>query len=122
MPWALFIPMLVAGTYGQYFSQHLEILKSSYCMSMRLVIDDFGGVYHFCKLGFGCATRIFKLIMKFNVFQVMVNVGVLTIDKAHPLIINPFTHLWCIINACQLLFYIFPKYLNLAEIALIHIF
>jgi hypothetical protein len=57
----------------------------------------------------------FKLIMKFNVVQVMVNVGILTIDKAHPLIINPFTHLWCIINACQFLFYILPKYLKLAK-------
>jgi hypothetical protein len=64
----------------------------------------------------------FKLIMKFNVVQVVVNVGVLRIDKAHPLIINFFTHLWCIITACQFLFYILPKYLKLAKNALIHIF
>jgi Na+-transporting methylmalonyl-CoA/oxaloacetate decarboxylase beta subunit len=94
-------------------------------MSMQLVIDDKSTLVMFTIFSswdLDVQQGFFKLIMKFNVVQVMVNVGVLTIDKAHPLIINPFTHLWCIIDACQLLFYIFPKYLKLVENALIHIF
>jgi Na+-transporting methylmalonyl-CoA/oxaloacetate decarboxylase beta subunit len=94
-------------------------------MSMRLVIDDKSTLVVFTifsSWNLDVQQGFFKLIMKLNLVQVMVDVGVLTIDKAHPLIINPFTHLWCIINACQLLFYIIPKYLKLVESTLIHIF
>jgi len=43
-------------------------------------------------------------------------------NKAHSLINNALTHLWCAINAYQLLFHIFLKYLKLAKIVMIHIF
>jgi hypothetical protein len=65
-------------------------------MSKPLVIDDKSTLVVFTIFSswdLDVQQGVFKLIMKFNVVQVMVNVGVLTIDKAHTLIINPFTHL-----------------------------
>ncbi len=46
----------------------------------------------------------------------------LALDKAHSLISNALTHLWCVIDAYQLLFHIFVEYLKLAKIVMIHIF
>jgi hypothetical protein len=46
----------------------------------------------------------------------------LACDKAHSLISNDLTHLWCVINAYQLLFHIFLEYLKLAKIVMTHIF
>jgi hypothetical protein len=65
-------------------------------MSMQLVIDHKSTLVVFAIFSSwdsDVQQGFFKLIMKFNVVQVMVNVEVFTIDKAHPLIINPFTHL-----------------------------
>ncbi len=42
---------------------------------------------------------LFKLNMKSNAVQAMAKVVALTIDKAHPMVVNPFTHLWHVINA-----------------------
>jgi hypothetical protein len=42
---------------------------------------------------------LFKLNMKSSVAQAMANVVAITIDKAHPMVVNPFTHLWHVINA-----------------------
>jgi hypothetical protein len=46
----------------------------------------------------------------------------LACDKAHSLISNALTHLWCVINAYQLLFHSFLEYLKLAKIVMTHIF
>ncbi len=63
----------------------------------------------------------FKLTIKSSVAQAMAKVVALASDKAHPMVVNPPTRLWLVINASQLLFHTFPKYLELAEIVMIHI-
>jgi hypothetical protein len=63
----------------------------------------------------------FKLPMKYSVAQAMAKMMASTTNKAHPTVVNPLTHLWRVINASQLLFHTFPKYLKLAEIAMTHI-
>jgi hypothetical protein len=50
----------------------------------------------------------------------MIEMVAFTIDKAHCLIVNPLTHLWYAINASQLLFHTFLKYVKLAKIIMIH--
>jgi hypothetical protein len=37
------------------------------------------------------------------------------------MVVNPPTHLWCVINASQLSSPTFPEYLKLVEIAMTHI-
>ncbi len=37
---------------------------------------------------------LFKLIVKFNIVQTMVEEMAFEFDKANPIIVNPFTHLW----------------------------
>ncbi len=59
--------------------------------------------------------------MNFGAARAMVEVVALASDKAHPMVVNPPTHLWLVINASQLLSHTFPKYLELAEIAMTHI-
>jgi hypothetical protein len=63
---------------------------------------------------------LFKLTMKSNA-QAMVEVMVLASDKINPTIINPFTCMWRVIHASQLLFNVFPKYLKVVEIAMVHV-
>jgi len=46
---------------------------------------------------------LFKLTMKSNAIQAMVEVSQLIIDKVNPQIVNPLTHLWKVINAYQLM-------------------
>jgi hypothetical protein len=53
--------------------------------------------------------------MNFGAAQVMIEVVALASDKAHPMVVNPPTHLWLVINTSQLLSHTFPKYLELAE-------
>jgi hypothetical protein len=59
----------------------------------------------------------FKLPMKSSVAQAMAK----TTNKAHPMVVNPLTHLWRVINSSQHLFRTFPKYLKLAPVAMTHI-
>jgi hypothetical protein len=51
---------------------------------------------------------LFKLIMKSNATQVMAEISTLIINKVNPQIVNPFTRLWKVINAFQLLSHTFP--------------
>ncbi len=53
--------------------------------------------------------------MNFGAAQAMVEVVALASDKAHPMVVNPPTHLWLVINTSKLLSRTFPKYLELAE-------
>jgi hypothetical protein len=46
----------------------------------------------------------------------------LVVDKINPIFANPFTQLWWVIHASQLLSQYLPKYLKLVEIARVHIF
>jgi hypothetical protein len=41
---------------------------------------------------------LFKLMMKSRVVQPMAKISTLAIDKVNPQIVNPFTHLWKVIN------------------------
>jgi hypothetical protein len=59
--------------------------------------------------------------MKSNVYQVMVEVVALATNKMNPQIVNPFNHLWKVINASHPLSHTFPKYLKLTEIAMMHV-
>jgi hypothetical protein len=43
------------------------------------------------------------------------------VDKANPIIINPLTSIWLVINASQLLFHYFLEFLKLVEIAMVHV-
>ncbi len=63
----------------------------------------------------------FKLTMKSSAAQAMAKVVALASDKAHPMVVNPPTCLWLVINAFQLLSHTFPKYLELTEITMTHI-
>jgi hypothetical protein len=46
----------------------------------------------------------------------------IVVDKINPIFANPFTQLWWVIHAFQLLSHYFSKYLKLVEIARVHIF
>jgi hypothetical protein len=46
----------------------------------------------------------------------------LAIDKVQPQIVNPLNHLWKVINVFQFMSHIFPTYLKLVEIVMIHVF
>jgi hypothetical protein len=65
--------------------------------------------------------EFFKLPMKSSTAQAMAKVMALPTNKAHPMVVNPPTHLWCVINASQLSSPTFPEYLKLVEIAMTHI-
>jgi hypothetical protein len=65
---------------------------------------------------------LFKLTMKSNATQAMVEIVTLAFDKVSPTIINPLTHMWRVIYASQLLFNVFPKNLKVAKIAMVHVF
>jgi hypothetical protein len=60
--------------------------------------------------------------MKLNVFQAMANMVALAVDKVQPQIVNPLTNLWKVMNVFQFMSHIFPKYLKLVEIVMIHVF
>ncbi len=64
---------------------------------------------------------LFKLTMKSNVAQAMVEVMALASNKVNPTIINPLTRMWQVIHASQLLSNAFPKYLKVVEIAMVHV-
>jgi hypothetical protein len=59
--------------------------------------------------------------MKSNVAQAMVEVAVFTSNKINPTIINPLTCMWRVIHASQLLSNVFPEYLKVVEIAMVHV-
>ncbi len=63
----------------------------------------------------------FKLTIKSSAAQAMAKVVALASDKAHPMVVNPPTHLWLVINASQFLSHTFLKYLELAEIVMTRI-
>ncbi len=118
--------ILVARKCRQYVSSTLGGFESLllHPMSMwndnRRQIGSNGACYSF-NLGPRCATRIFKLPMKSCIAQAMAKMMALTTNKAHPIVVNPLTCLWHVINIFQLLFPTFLEYLNLAKIATIHI-
>jgi hypothetical protein len=64
---------------------------------------------------------LFKLTMKSNATQAMVEVVVLESNKVNLTIINTLTCMWGVIHASQLLSNVFPKYLKVVEIAMIHV-
>jgi hypothetical protein len=52
-----------------------------------------------------CIKRTFQVHHEFNLtIEKFLEVVALACDKAHSLISNVLTHLWCVINAYQLLF------------------
>lgn len=63
----------------------------------------------------------FKLTMKSNFGQAMVEAMALTSNKANPIIMNLLTCMWCVIHAFQLLSHSFSKYLKLVEIDMVHV-
>lgn len=108
------------------FPKHLEVLK------------EFYGNPHACGVAIGdksqsmvltiifewdldAKKRLFNLTMKSNVAQAMAKISTLVIDKVNPQIVNPFTHLWKVINVFQLLSHTFLEDPKLAKIAMIHI-
>jgi hypothetical protein len=108
------------------FLQHLEVLKAFYCTPCPcgVVVDGkLAPMVHAILLAWDLDVQqgFFKLTMKSSTTQAIVEVVALISDKAHPMVVNPPTHLWLVINASQLLFHTFPKYLELAKIAMIHI-
>ncbi len=64
---------------------------------------------------------LFKLTMKSNIVQAMVEVVALAFDKVNPTNINPLTCMWQVIHASQLLSNVFPQYLKVVEIAMVHV-
>jgi hypothetical protein len=64
---------------------------------------------------------LFKLTMKSNATQAMVEVVALTSNKVNLTIINPLTCMWQVIHASQLLSNVFPRYLKVVEIAMVHV-
>ncbi len=71
---------------------------------------------------FNVQHSFFKLTTKSNVTQAIMEVVALAVDKINPIFAKPFTQLWWVIHASQLLSQYFPKYLKLVEIARVHIF
>jgi hypothetical protein len=63
---------------------------------------------------------LFKLTMKSNAAEAMAEVVALAFD-INLTIINPLTHMWQVIYASQLLSNVFPKYLKVAKIAMVHV-
>jgi len=63
----------------------------------------------------------FKLPMKSSVAQATTKMMALTTNKAHPMVVNPLTRLWRVINTFQLPSPTFLECLKLAEIAMTHI-
>jgi hypothetical protein len=51
----------------------------------------------------------------------MAKVVALASDKANPIIVNPLTCIWQMINTSQLLSHSFPEFLKLAEIVTVHV-
>lgn len=64
---------------------------------------------------------LFKLTMKSNATQAMVKVVTLASNKVNLINVNPFTHMWQTICGSQLLSHAFPRYLNVVEIAMVHV-
>jgi hypothetical protein len=64
---------------------------------------------------------LFKLTMKSNATQAMVEVVALAFNKVNVTIINRLTCMWGVMHASQLLCNVFPKYLKVVEIAMIHV-
>ncbi len=64
---------------------------------------------------------LFKLTMKSNIVQAIVEVVVFTSDKVNPTIINPLTWIWWVIHASKLLSNAFLEYLRVAKIAVVHV-
>jgi hypothetical protein len=71
--------------------------------------------------GLDAQQGLFKLTMKFNTIQAMIEIVTLAFDKVNPTIINPVTHMWRVIHASQLLFNVFFEYLKVVEIAMVHV-
>jgi hypothetical protein len=42
-------------------------------------------------------------------------------DKVNPIIVNPLTRIWRVINTSQLLSHSFPEFLKLAKITMVHV-
>jgi hypothetical protein len=97
--------ILVASKCKQYFSSTLGGFESLLLHPMSIWSDNrwqigSNGVCYSFSLGPRCATRIFQ---------------------AHPMVVNPLTRLWRVINTFQLPSPTFPECLKLAEIAMTHI-
>jgi hypothetical protein len=60
--------------------------------------------------------------MKSNVVQAMVEVLAFASDKVNLTNINPLMRTWQVIHASQLLSNVFPEYLKMVEIAMVHVF
>ncbi len=109
------------------FPQHLRGFESLllHPMSMwscsRWQISS-NGAYYFLAWDLDVQQGFFKLTMKSSAAQAMAKVVALASDKAHPMVVNPPTHLWLVIKPSQLLSHTFPKYLELAEIVMTDIF
>ncbi len=84
---------------GASFLQYLEMLQGFYCKPwLRGQSKEGIFVSTFPKILLGCNLDVqhglFKLIVKTNVVQTMVEEVTCAFDKANPIIFNPFAHLW----------------------------
>jgi hypothetical protein len=77
-------------TFGGFESLLLHLRKCG------VVVDGKLAMMMFVLLAWNLDVQqgLFKLNMKCNTAQAMAKVVALTIDKAHPMVVNPFTHLW----------------------------
>ncbi len=108
------------------FLWHLEILKNFYwnpcpCGEMK----EWKSTHMVFAIVFSwnldAQQGLFKLIMKSNAFQSVVEVMVFAFNKANPIVINHLTHMWWLIDASQLLSHVFPKYLKVTNIVMVHV-
>jgi hypothetical protein len=108
------------------FPQHLEVLKDFYGSERTYGIQTNGKYASMvCVVLSGwdlnAQQGLFKLTMKSNASQEMVEVVALAVDKVNPQIVNPFTCLWEMSNVFHLLSDTFLEYLKFAEIAMMHV-
>jgi hypothetical protein len=70
------------------FPKYLEVLKEFYgnphACGVTTSDKSVNGVCHYFQVGFGCSTKMFKLIMKYNVAKAMTKISTLTINKLNP--------------------------------------
>jgi hypothetical protein len=120
---AVYLQYWLQANVNNIFPEHLEVLKAFYCTPCPcgVVVDGKSAPMVHANLlawDLDVQQRFFKLTMKSSDAQIMVEMVALASDKAHPMVVNPPTHLWLVINASQLLSHTFPKYLELAEIVI----
>ncbi len=108
------------------FSRQMEILKGFHCnpWSCEQFRDKkFTPMVASIILAWDLNVQngLFKLTMKSNVVQAMAKVVALVTNQTNLIFFNPFTLLWQVIHASQILSHSFAKCLKVAKIVVIHV-